>query len=108
MLKHNGKIFLCFSGAAVDTTAIVSVWLSADEGADLLNLDSWTKYPTPLLSSDDFEDQCGPGHNSFTYDENGNPVLVYHARPVEDCSNGMDADGNFGHCEYQGPGAEML
>ena len=107
VLKHDGKVFLCFSGAAVDYSYCIGM-LSADEGSDLLNLDSWTKYPTPLLSSDDFEDQCGPGHNSFTYDENGNPVLVYHARPVKDCSNGMDADGNFGHCEYQGPGQNAL
>lgn len=101
------KIYLCFSGAAVDYTYCIGM-ISADEGADLLDLSSWTKYPTPLLSSDDFEDQCGTGHNSFTYDENGNPVLVYHARPVEDCSNGMDADGNYGHCEYEGPGQNAL
>lgn len=107
VLKHDGKIYLCFSGAAVDYTYCIGM-ISADEGADLLDLSSWTKYPTPLLSSDDFEDQCGPGHNSFTYDENGNPVLVYHARPVEDCSNGMDADGNYGHCEYEGPGQNAL
>ena len=35
-------------------------------------------------------------------------MLVYHARPVEDCSNGMDADGNYGHCEYEGPGQNAL
>ncbi len=99
VLKHDGKIFLCFSGAAVDYTYCIGM-ISATEGDDLLDLSNWTKYPTPLLSSDDFEDQCGPGHNSFTYDENGNPVLVYHARPVKDCSNGMDADGNYGHCDY--------
>lgn len=26
----------------------------------------------------------GPGHNSFTIDENGNPVIVYHARDWDD------------------------
>ena len=30
--------------------------------------------------------QVGPGHNSFTVDELGNPVIVYHSRTVGDTS----------------------
>lgn len=111
VLKHDGKIHLCFSGAAVDYTYCVGM-VTAEEGADLLNPDSWTKYPTPLLKSEDFEvdgydPQCGPGHNSFTYDKDGNPVIVYHARPMN-CSNAVDADGNFGTCEYVSRGDDAL
>lgn len=80
VLKHDGKIFLCFSAAAVDDTYCVGM-VSAAEGADLMDKSSWTKHPYPLLTSDDFADQYGPGHNSFTVDENGNSVIVYHARP---------------------------
>ena len=106
VLKHDGKVFLCFSAAAVDYTYCVGM-LSADEGADLTDIASWTKYPTPLLSSEDFADQCGPGHNSFTYDENDNPVIVYHARPYS-CSNAVDANGNFGNCGFVSPGRDAL
>ncbi len=111
VLKHDGKIHLCFSGAAVDYTYCVGM-VTAEEGADLLNPASWTKYPTPLLKSEDFEvegydPQCGPGHNSFTYDKDGNPVIVYHARPMN-CSNAVDANGNFGQCEYVSKGRDGL
>ncbi len=111
VLKHDGKIHLCFSAAAVNYTYCVGM-VTAEEGADLLNPDSWTKYPTPLLKSEDFEvegyePQCGPGHNSFTYDKDGNPVIVYHARPMN-CSNAMDANGNWGTCEYVNRGDDAL
>ena len=36
------------------------------------------------MTSGDFNDElCGPGHNSFTVDEYGNAVIVYHARPAD-------------------------
>lgn len=77
---NNGKIYLCFSAAAVDDTYCIGM-LSADENADLTDLSSWTKNLYPLLTSEDFDGlQYGPGHNSFTIDEYGNPVIVYHAR----------------------------
>ena len=52
-------------------------------------------------------DQCGPGHNSFTKDENGNDELVYHARSFA-CSNAQDAEGHYGECEYVEPGKNPL
>lgn len=105
-LKHDGKIYLAFSASAVDYTYCIG-FLEADETADLLEEDNWKKYGYPFLTSDDFSDQCGPGHNSFTTDENGNTVLLYHARPY-DCSNGQDAQGRYGSCEYIGQGEEPL
>jgi hypothetical protein len=54
--------------------------LTADAGADLLNAASWTKTPTPVFTTNEGSKQYGPGHNSFTVDEAGNDVLVYHAR----------------------------
>ena len=38
----------------------------------------------------------GPGHNSFTIDENGNPVIVYHARDWEDSYPGATGDAKYG------------
>ena len=105
-LKHDGKLYLAFSASATDYTYCIG-FLQADETADLLNEKNWKKYEYPFLTSDDFTDQCGPGHNSFTTDENGNTVLLYHARPY-DCSNGQDAAGNYGSCKYIGQGEEPL
>ena len=33
-----------------------------------------------MLASDPSIEVYGPGHNSFTVDEDGNDILVYHAR----------------------------
>lgn len=106
VLKQNGKIYVAFSASATDYTYCVG-FLEASEDADLLKKESWKKYDTPFLTSDDFEDQCGPGHNSFTTDENGNVVLIYHARPYE-CSNAMDKYGHYGKCEYVEQGKSAL
>lgn len=85
VLKHDGKIYLCYSAAAVDESYCVGM-LSADADADLMDTNSWAKNPYPLLTSDDLIKEYGPGHNTFTTDAYGNTILVYHARP-EDCYN---------------------
>lgn len=107
VIKHNGNVYLCYSAAAVDYSYCVGM-LSAKEGDNLLEADKWTKYPVSLLSTDDLVNQCGPGHNSFTVDENGNPVIVYHARPILECSSGGDWSGARGQCEYIKPGENSL
>lgn len=38
----------------------------------------------------------GPGHNSFTVDENGNPVIIYHARDWSDAYPGATGDAKYG------------
>ena len=83
VIKNNGKVYIAFSASAVDETYCVG-FLYADETSDLLNATSWTKTDYPVLESVDLENQNGPGHNSFTIDEYGNPVIVYHARTPGD------------------------
>ncbi len=85
-IQRNGKIYLGFSASSVDKTYCLGV-LSADSKADLTNPSVWTKNAYPLLTTEDLVDQYGPGHNSYTTDEYGNTVIVYHARP-ENCANG--------------------
>lgn len=79
VIKRNGRIFVTFSASATDANYCMGL-LTADAGADLLNPASWTKTPTPVLVTSEGSKQYGPGHNSFTVDEAGNDVLVYHAR----------------------------
>lgn len=82
VLFHDGKIFVCFSASGTGPEYCVGA-LEAELGSDLLCAESWKKYEKPLLTSEDLTDEYGPGHNSFTKDENGNDVFVYHARSKE-------------------------
>lgn len=82
VLQHDGRIFVCFSASGTGPEYCVGA-LEAREGSNLLERASWKKYERPLLTSEDLTDEYGPGHNSFTKDENGNDVFVYHARSRE-------------------------
>lgn len=79
VIKRNGRVFVTFSASATDANYCMGL-LTADAGADLLKAASWTKTPTPVFTTNEGSKQYGPGHNSFTVDEAGNDVLVYHAR----------------------------
>ncbi len=82
VIKKNGKVYVAFSASGTGPEYCMGL-LEAEETADLLLPESWKKYDTPLLSSDDLVDEFGPGHNSFTKDEEGNDVCIYHARSRE-------------------------
>lgn len=79
ILKHGGKIFLTYSASSTGICYCVGM-LTAEEDADLLDPRSWKKERYPVLKSDASRAIYGPGHNSFTKDENGEDVMVYHAR----------------------------
>lgn len=101
VLKHGGKVFVCFSAAGTGTEYCVGL-LSADDTADLMDKSSWTKYDKPLLTSEDLYQEYGPGHNSFTVDEEGNYVFVYHARSQEcfEGKCGYAGDPLFDPCRH--------
>lgn len=80
VLHHSGKLYLTYSASATDERYAMGL-LTADEDADLLDAASWTKSPVPVMVSEPENGLFGPGHNSFTKDEQGNDVLVVHARP---------------------------
>lgn len=81
VLQHNGDIFLCYSASGTGSEYTIGM-LQAKNGTDLLNASNWTKNPYPLLTSRDVDGEEGPGHNSFTVDQDGNVIFVYHARPT--------------------------
>ena len=80
VLKHNGKLFMTYSGSATDERYAMGL-LVADETSDPLDKASWTKSPVPVMVTDPAHNIYGPGHNSFTKDLGGNDLLVFHARP---------------------------
>ena len=81
VLKYDGKIFVFFSASGTGSEYCMGV-IYANEDSNLMDIGSWTKVSFPVLQTSDLEDQSGPGHNSFTIDDNGNTVIVYHARPA--------------------------
>lgn len=80
VLKTDDRIYIFFSASGTGEEYCMGL-LWADCDSDLMNTESWHKKPTPVLETKDLEGEVGPGHNSFTVDENGNLLLVYHARP---------------------------
>jgi GH43 family beta-xylosidase len=81
VLKRNGRIFMTYSGSATDHNYAMGL-LIADQDADLLDPESWTKSPEPVFRSSPENHVWGPGHNSFTTSSDGSvDLMVYHARP---------------------------
>ncbi len=80
VLKTDNKIYIFFSASGTGAEYCVGR-LEADADSELLSEKAWTKLPVPVLSTKDLTDAAGPGHNSFVTDENGELLIVYHARP---------------------------
>ena len=57
--------------------------LSVRDDVDIMDPKAWTKSPEPVFQSSPRHHVWGPGHNSFTVDERGRDMLVYHARDYE-------------------------
>ena len=80
VLKTKEKVYVFFSASGTGSEYCMGR-LSADTDADLMNPESWEKLNCPVLTTEDLDGESGPGHNSFVTDENGDLLLVYHARP---------------------------
>ncbi len=79
VIKHDGKIFLTYSASDTGVNYCMGM-LSIDENADMLDPHMWSKKRYPVLTTDEEKGIYGPGHNSFTVDKDGNPVVIFHAR----------------------------
>ncbi len=79
VIHRNGKIFLTYSASETGIDYCMGM-LSIDEDADILDPKEWEKKRYPVLQSDESIRIYGPGHNSFTKDEYGNDIMVFHAR----------------------------
>jgi GH43 family beta-xylosidase len=82
VLHRNGRLFMTYSASATDARYCLGL-LTADENADLLDAKSWKKSPRPVFVTNVATSVYGPGHNSFTVDEQGRDILVYHGRDYE-------------------------
>ena len=80
VLQHGGRVFLTYSASATDERYAMGM-LTLRAGGDPLKREDWTKSPVPVMVTEEENGLYGPGHNSFTVDEEGNDLLVFHARP---------------------------
>jgi GH43 family beta-xylosidase len=83
VIIRNGRVFMTFSASATDARYSMGL-LTADADADLLDPASWVKSPQPIFTTSEVTSVYGPGHNSFTVDEHGRDILVYHGRDYRD------------------------
>jgi len=79
VIKNDGKIYLTYSASETGVDYCMGM-LSVDEKDDLLDPSNWKKERYPVLRTDEKLGIYGPGHNCFTLDEAGNPIMVFHAR----------------------------
>lgn len=82
VLKHENHIYLTFSASGTGSCYCVGM-LTACMDDDLLDPRSWRKERWPVLSTDAEKGIYGPGHNSFVCDDNGNDLMIYHARTYD-------------------------
>ncbi|WJY15708.1 family 43 glycosylhydrolase [Pectobacteriaceae bacterium CE90] len=79
VIRHGDKLFVSYSASATDENYCMGLlWIDAD--ADPMRSTNWSKSAHPVFTTHRLHQQYGPGHNSFTTAENGEDVLVYHAR----------------------------
>lgn len=79
VIRHGDKLFVSYSASATDENYCMGLlWIDAD--ADPMRPTNWSKSAHPVFTTHWLHQQYGPGHNSFTTAENGEDVLVYHAR----------------------------
>jgi hypothetical protein len=82
LLARNGRLFLTYSASATDARYCLGL-LTADADADIMRADVWAKSPEPVFVTSPVTGVYGPGHNSFTVDEQGRDIIVYHGRDYE-------------------------
>ncbi|MBR4083739.1 MAG: family 43 glycosylhydrolase [Lachnospiraceae bacterium] len=74
----NHTVYLTYSGGAANGYTYALGLLTADERENLLDINSWTKRITPVLTYYSVPGEYGPGHNSFFINEDGELMIAYH------------------------------
>jgi hypothetical protein len=93
LLARNGRLFITYSASATDARYCLGMLTAADD-ADIMDARAWTKSPEPVFTTSAVTKVFGPGHNSFTTDEHGHDMLVYHGRDYEQISGDPLFDPN--------------
>ncbi|PLB19659.1 MAG: beta-xylosidase [Flavobacteriaceae bacterium FS1-H7996/R] len=94
VIMKNEKIFVTYSASATNHNYCMGLlWIDAE--ADLLDASNWHKSPGPVFYTNEDLKRYGPGHNSFTTDEDGKTtVMIYHARDYKEIQGHELSDKN--------------
>lgn len=78
ILRRHGRVFVVYSCSASwqHTYKLGMIWMDSD--ADPMDPANWTKHDQPVFESTD--EVFGVGHCSFTTTEDGQDVMLYHAK----------------------------
>lgn len=76
-IQHNGRLFMTIATNGCSPSYAIKL-LSLKEGGNPLNAEDWKAKGYPILATAWNTSEPGPGHSSFTTDENGNDILIYH------------------------------
>ena len=72
-------VYVTYSGGSANRYTYALGLLTADTDSNLLDIRSWTKSITPVLTFYSVEGEYGPGHNSFFVNDEGELMISYHA-----------------------------
>ena len=78
---RDGVVYVTYSGGSANRSTYVLGLLTAKTDSDLLDLRSWKKSITPVLTFYSVRGEYGPGHNSFFTNEEGELMIAYHGEP---------------------------
>lgn len=97
VIRHGNRLFVSYSASATDENYCMGLlWI--DVAADPMKAENWQKSPQPVFKTSWENRQFGPGHNSFTVTEQGEDVLVYHARDYTEIEGDPLYDPNRHTC----------
>lgn len=82
VLVRHGRVFVTYSASGTGAEYRMGM-LWASQFTNLLNPEAWHKSEQPVFFTADFNNQYGPGHNSFTQAPDGTDIMIYHARNYE-------------------------
>ncbi len=76
---RNRTVYLTYSGGSANRYTYALGLMTACIDSDLLDIRSWSKSITPVLTFRSVDGEYGPGHNSFFSNEDGELMIAYHA-----------------------------
>ncbi|MCR5177630.1 MAG: family 43 glycosylhydrolase [Lachnospiraceae bacterium] len=74
----DGIVYVTYSGGSANAYTYALGLLTAKDTADLLDISSWTKSITPVLTFYSVDGEYGPGHNSFYVNDDDELMISYH------------------------------
>jgi GH43 family beta-xylosidase len=80
-LAYNGRLYMTIAANGTNRSYGIKL-MTLTENGNPLNPKDWITKGYPILATAMNDSEPGPGHSSFTYDEDGAPVLVYHWGPA--------------------------